>query len=88
MQWKILPLLIALVPGLVLAGPVDVNTADAETLARELNGVGAAKARAIVEYREKNGAFLSADELLNVSGIGDSLLEANRVNILVSKPQP
>ena len=43
---------------------------------------------AIVEYREKNGAFLSADELLNVSGIGDSVLEANRTNILVSNPKP
>lgn len=37
---------------------VNINTADIETLARELNGIGAAKARAIVEYREENGSLL------------------------------
>ena len=41
---------------LALAGPVNVNSADAETLAKELNGVGLSKAQAIVEYREKFGA--------------------------------
>ena len=40
-----------------IAGPVDVNTADAKTLARELQGIGMAKAEAIVSYREKNGPF-------------------------------
>lgn len=49
---------------------VNINSADMETLARELNGVGSAKARAIVEYREANGAFASIDELLEVKGIG------------------
>jgi competence protein ComEA len=46
-----------------IAGPVDVNSADAKTLARELDGVGMAKAEAIVSYREKNGPFRSADDL-------------------------
>lgn len=56
---------------------VNINTADTETLARELNGVGAAKARAIVEYREAHGEFASVDELLEVKGIGIAIMEKN-----------
>ena len=65
------------------AGPVDLNTADAETIARELNGVGQARAQAIVDYRNEYGAFKSTDELLNVTGIGKFILEANEQNILI-----
>ena len=50
-------------PTLALAGPVDVNTADAETISAELKGVGLAKAKAIGDYREKHGPFRSADDL-------------------------
>ena len=66
------------------AGPVDLNSADAETIARELNGIGTTKAQAIVEYREKNGSFSSAEDLLNVTGIGPQILRANKTNILLS----
>ena len=62
---------------------VNINTADTETLARELSGVGAAKARAIVEYREAHGEFASADELLEVKGIGMAILEKNLNKITV-----
>jgi competence protein ComEA len=62
---------------------VDINKADAMTIAKELKGVGPAKAKAIVEYRTKNGAFKNVDELRKVSGIGDKLLEQNRSNILL-----
>ena len=66
------------------AGPVNINTADAETLALELTGVGPALATAIVEYREMNGDFASPDALTRVRGIGEHILELNRTNILVS----
>jgi competence protein ComEA len=56
---------------------VNINSADLDTLARELNGVGMAKARAIVEYRETHGAFASVDELLEVKGIGTAILQKN-----------
>lgn len=56
---------------------VNINSADSDTLARELNGVGMAKARAIVDYRETHGAFTSVDELLEVKGIGTAILQKN-----------
>lgn len=65
------------------AGPVNVNTADAETLSAELKGVGISKAIAIVEYRKANGPFRSADDLAKVKGIGERTVEVNRPNILV-----
>ncbi|MBK3437682.1 ComEA family DNA-binding protein [Pseudomonas sp. MF7448] len=57
---------------------VNLNLADAETLRRDLFGIGAAKAKAIIAYRESNGSFTVVDELLEVKGIGKSLLEKNR----------
>lgn len=64
-----------------IAGSVDVNTADAKTLARELDGVGKAKAEAIVTHREKNGPFRNADDLAKVKGIGKKLIEQNKSNL-------
>jgi competence protein ComEA len=72
--------------GSVLAGPVDVNTADAATLSAELQGVGMSKALAIVEYREANGSFKSPDDLVLVKGIGERTVELNRDNILLQPP--
>ena len=60
------------------AALINLNTADAETLTRELTGIGASKAKAIVEYRDAHGPFGSVDELLEVKGIGASTLEKNR----------
>lgn len=76
--------LLACLPLWVFAGPVDINTADAETLSAELDGVGLAKAKAIVEYREKYGPFKSAEDLSLVKGIGERTVELNRENIKVS----
>jgi competence protein ComEA len=66
---------------MAIAGPVDVNSADAKTLARELQGVGMAKAEAIVSYREKNGPFKSADDLAKVKGLGKKLIDQNKANL-------
>ena len=57
---------------------VNINTADATTLADKLNGIGMKKAQAIVSFREHNGAFKSVDDLVNVPGIGPATLEKNR----------
>lgn len=61
---------------------VNINTADSAELTA-LSGVGTAKARAIVAYREEHGAFGSVDELLNVNGIGKATLEKLREFITV-----
>ncbi|MBV7479905.1 helix-hairpin-helix domain-containing protein [Pseudomonas sp. PDM31] len=66
------------------SGKVDLNSADAPTLQRELAGVGEEKAKAIVAYRESNGAFASVDELLEVKGIGKAILDRNRDRIEVN----
>ncbi len=66
------------------AGKVNLNTADAATLQRELNGIGATKAKAIVAYREANGPFASVDELLEVKGIGASILAKNRDKLSIN----
>ncbi len=63
------------------AGPVDVNTADAATIAEELKGIGLSKAEAIVAYRDKHGRFSSIAELSQVKGIGARILEINQENI-------
>jgi competence protein ComEA len=75
-------LILSLLPaGAALAGPVNLNSADAATLAKELDGIGPAKAQAIIEYRQKNGPFRSPEDLLKVDGIGERVLEQNRGNI-------
>lgn len=63
---------------------IDINTADAEQLASVLQGVGTARAAAIVAYRQEHGAFNSVEDLLQVNGIGESTLETNRQLLTVS----
>lgn len=63
---------------------IDLNEADASTLQRELTGIGEAKAKAIVAYRESNGPFASVDELLEVKGIGKAILDKNRDKLEVN----
>ena len=65
------------------AGPVNINTADAATLDAELNGVGPVTAERIVAYREANGPFANADEIVLVKGVGQRTLEKNAGDILV-----
>ena len=57
---------------------VNINTADAETLAAGLKGVGQSRAQEIVRYRQTFGPFTSADELAEVKGIGQATLDLNR----------
>lgn len=62
---------------------LDINSADAATIAAALEGVGMVKAEEIVAYREMFGNFSSIEELLEVKGIGAATVERNRHRILV-----
>jgi competence protein ComEA len=73
--------LLMLAPLMASAEPVNINTADATALAKALNGIGPAKAKAIVSYRDKNGPFKSADQLGLVEGISQKLIDKNRADI-------
>lgn len=72
-----------LFPATLFAGPVNVNTAAAETISAELKGIGLAKARAIVAYRMEHGDFSAPEELIKVKGIGPKVLRENLDNILI-----
>lgn len=70
-------------PLTIAAEPVNINKATVEQISASLNGIGPAKAEAIVKYRTENGPFVSADQLAEVKGIGPSTVEKNRAYILV-----
>ena len=60
---------------------VNINKADAATLAASLNGVGNSRALAIVRYREEFGPFTTVEQLAEVKGIGASTVDRNRAVI-------
>jgi len=65
------------------AASIDINTADAETLAQSISGIGPSKAQAIVDYRTTNGPFASIDDLVKVQGIGFKTLDSIRDFVIV-----
>lgn len=81
----ILSLFISFSSQLAFAAPIDINTADAKTIAKIMNGVGMKKAEAIVLYRKNNGKFKSIDELSKVKGIGKKTIAKNRDSIAIGK---
>jgi len=74
--------------GMARAETLDVNTATAQQLDKVMVGVGAVKAQAIVQDREKNGPFKSLDDLDRVKGIGKATIEKNRNLVSVGAASP
>jgi|KBSMisStandDraft_5_1062788.scaffolds.fasta_scaffold393364_2 competence protein ComEA len=70
------------------ATPVNINTADAQTLADSLDGIGLTKAEAIVAQREAHGPYKNVDELAQVKGISASLIERNRDALRLADAAP
>lgn len=68
-----------------MAAPVNINEADAATLAESLSGVGSVTSQEIVTYREENGGFEKPEDLMKVNGIGQKTFENNKADILVEE---
>lgn len=64
------------------SGLVDINTAGRDEL-MGLTGIGATRAEAIIAYRDEHGSFSSAEDIKNVSGIGESIFEKIKDKITV-----
>ena len=62
---------------------VNINSASAVEISKALKGVGLKKAKAVVAYREANGAFESLEALTMVKGIGSRTLKKNSARILL-----
>lgn len=63
---------------------VNINTADAKTIADSLHGIGPKRAAAIVAYRTQNGPFKSVDDLAKIKGISQKIVDLNRERITLS----
>ena len=61
----------------VETGKININNADAHTLASSIKGIGLKKAQAIVDYREAYGPFSNIQDLASVSGIGEKTVAKN-----------
>ena len=68
--------------GGVKDGKVNINTADLGTL-MTLPGIGEAKAKLILDYRQKNGRFQSTEDITKISGIKGGLYEKIKDRITV-----
>lgn len=66
------------------SGPLNLNEATEEELARRLPGVGETLARRIVEYREQHHGFERLEDLRNVEGIGEATWEEIRPFLTLS----
>jgi len=60
--------------------PININTADKETLCL-LPGIGEFRAEKIIAYREEHGDFKNPKDIVNVYGIGETLFDNLRLYI-------
>ena len=86
MKHSVPAMLLAAVLGLDLAAeavaaPVNINKASAEEIAEALNGIGLKKAQDIVAFRDKHGPFKTVEQLRDVKGVGDKVLQKNKADI-------
>lgn len=69
----------------VQSGPVNINTADAKTITdAHMKGIGKKRAEAIVAYRTQHGPFKSVDDLKNIKGLSQKVIDKNRDRLSVN----
>ena len=84
MKKLMLLLAVFIVNSIAIASPVNVNSADAKTIADALAGIGQKKAEAIIKYRPEKGPFKTVEELTQIKGITKKILDKNSSDILLS----
>jgi len=81
---KLIFIVLFTISTLVIAGEaIDINSADKEIL-MTAKGIGEKRAAAIITYRDENGPFNSIDQLSDIKGISQNIVDDNR-EILVIK---
>ncbi|MBS0321794.1 MAG: helix-hairpin-helix domain-containing protein [Proteobacteria bacterium] len=85
MKILLLPALALAFVAQVAAATVNLNTATKDELVA-LNGIGPAKAQAIIDYRTQHGGFKSVEELKDVKGIGAKRFEKLKPELTVGSP--
>lgn len=81
----LLTLLFALSLALSAAETININTADQEML-MSIKGIGEKRAQAIIDYRKEHGPFKSIDELAEIKGLGQFIIDNNRESLVVEDP--
>ncbi len=82
---RLLSLLLVYLAGIGIAfAAVNINTASINEL-ESVKGIGPGKAKAILEYRTKNGPFKSLDELAEVKGFGEKSVAKLRGELTVGE---
>lgn len=79
---KLFAAIAALLMSVAVFAATNINTAGQADL-EKLKGIGPVKAKAIIDYRTKNGPFKSLDDLQKVNGIGKATLDKLRPEIAI-----
>lgn len=74
---------LVLMSAVVLAKPLNINTATESEIAKTMYGVGPSRAKAIIKFRDENGEFKTLDQVTQVRGVSTAILEKNRDKIAV-----
>ena len=88
MKPLLLGLMLSAVSMVGVAGSVELNTASAAEIAKQLHGIGLAKAQKIIEYRQRFGPIDTPGGALGDQGIGEKTLEKNRSRMITRLIQP